>query len=131
MAAFATKDDVAAQWRTLTTAEGAAAESHLDSVAALIRGEFTDRLGLDDVPADKLPAAKTVSIEIVKTALLTGRWPGHTSYNIGRTEGPRAKTDSGTLASPGGSLELSDWQRTLLGLPVNPAPRWSFPKGDY
>lgn len=129
--AFATKGDVANQWRTLTAAEGAAADSHLESVAVLIRSEFHDALGLSDVPDDKLPAAKTVSIEIVKTALSTGRWPGHISYSITRTEGPRSKADAGTFAKPGGSLELSDWHRSLLGLPVGAQPVWSFPKDDY
>ena len=129
--AFATKDDVANQWRALSAAEGAAAESHLDSVAVLIRTAFLDDLGLGDVPDDKVAAAKTVSIEIVKTALSTGRWPGHISYSTTRTEGPRSKADAGTFAKPGGSLELSDWHRTLLGLPVGAQPVWSFPTGDY
>lgn len=127
MAAFATADELAAQWRTLTTAERVAATSHLDTVAALIRAEFNDRLGLDDVPADRLDAAKSVSIEVVKTAIATGMWPGHTQY--GRAEGPRNK--SGTLSAPGGALMLTDWQRTQLGLPVNALPRWNFPVGDY
>ncbi|AXC38090.1 head-to-tail connector complex protein [Gordonia phage Mulch] len=126
-AAFAESGDVAAVWRALTTTEGAAADSHLESVAALIRAEFAERLDLDDVPAGKLGAAKTVSVDVVKTALETGNWPGHLSY--GRNEGPRGK--SGTLAVAGGSLELLDWHRRLLGLPVNVAPRWNFPRGDY
>lgn len=127
MPAFATPDELAAEWRPLTTAERAAATSHLDTVAALIRSAFADHLGLSEVPADKLTAARSVSIDIVKTALATGMWPGHTSYS--RTEGPRSK--SGTLASPGGSLTLSEWHRDLLGLPVRPAPAWCFPRDDY
>ncbi|WP_019204579.1 Gp19/Gp15/Gp42 family protein [Tsukamurella sp. 1534] len=127
MAAFATVDELAAAWRPLTTAERVAAESHLDSVAALIRAQFSTRLGLDDVPEDRLAAAKAVSIEIVKTAIATGMWPGHTQY--GRTLGARSK--SGTLAVPGGTLALTEWQQQLLGLPVNPAPQWNFPEGDY
>lgn len=125
--AFATPAQLAVQWRTLTAAESEAAASHFDTVASLIRTEFRERAGLADVPDDRLGVARTVSIEIVKTALSTGMWPGHTQY--GRTEGPRIK--SGTLASPGGSLALTDWQRQLLGLPINPAPRWNFPVGDY
>lgn len=127
MAAFATVDELVAAWRPLTAAERAAAGSQLDSVAALIRADFQSRLGLDDVPDDRLDAAKAVSIEIVKTALTTGQWSGHTAY--GRTVGARSK--SGTLSAPGGSLMLTDWQRQLLGLPVNPAPQWNFPEGDY
>jgi hypothetical protein len=124
---FADVDELAAAWRPLTTAERVAAGSNLDAVAALIRREFSDRLGLDDVPADRMDVAKSVSIEIVKTAIATGMWPGHTQY--GRTEGPRSK--SGTLAAPGGTLALTDWQRQQLGLPVNPAPRYNFPRNDW
>lgn len=127
MAAFATVDELVAFWRPLTAAERVAAGSYLDLVAAHLRAQFKDRLGLDAVPADRLDAAKTISMEIVKTALATGQWPGHTAY--GRTVGARSK--SGTLEAPGGSLMLTDWQRQLLGLPVNPAPQWNFPEGDY
>ncbi|MCA4997181.1 hypothetical protein HWD35_20880 [Tsukamurella tyrosinosolvens] len=127
MAAFAEVTELEAQWRTLSTAERAAAASHLDGVAALIRAEFKDKLGLNDVPADRLDAAKQVSIDVVKTALATAFVAGHTQY--GRAEGPRSK--SGTLAAPGGTLALTDWHREQLGLPVNPAPAWHFPVGDY
>jgi hypothetical protein len=127
MSAFATPDDVANKWRTLTDKERSAAESDLDRVAALIRGEFRDRLGLEDVPDDRVPAAKAVSIDVVKTALATAFVSGHISY--GRTEGPRSK--SGTLAVPGGSIALSDWHRVQLGLPRGGRARGHFPIGNY
>ena len=125
--AFATVDQLAAEWRTLTTAEQTAAASQLDAVAALIRREFQDRLGLSDVPPDRTTVAKEVSIEIVKVAIATGMWPGHTQY--GRAEGPRNK--SGLLAVPGGTLALTDYQRHLLGLPVQPVPVYNFPRNDW
>jgi hypothetical protein len=125
--AFALVGDVADSWRPLTDAERVAAESQLDSVAALIRGEFLSRLALNDVPPDRVSIAKEVSIEIVKTAIATGMWPGHTQY--GRTEGHRVK--SGILAAPGGTLALTDYQRRQLGLPVHPAPVSNFPRGDW
>ena len=127
MAAFAEVTDVAAGWRTLTAAEQVDAQSKLDSVAAIIRGEFQARLGLDDVPDNQLASAKEVSIEIVKTAISTGIYPGHTQY--GRTEGHRVK--SGTLAAPGGTLALTDAHRRQLGLPVQPSPKYNFPRGDW
>lgn len=127
MAAFATVTELEAQWRTLSTTESAAATSYLDTAAALIRAEFKDKLGLDDVPEDRLSAAKSVSLDVVKTALSTSAYAGHLVY--ARTEGPRAK--SGTFAAPGGTLTLTDWHREQLGLPVNPAPSWHFPIGDY
>ena len=117
--------------RDLDFAKAAVLVTLFDRLDSACAGErpltAEERAGLDDVPDDRLGVARTVSIEIVKTALSTGMWPGHTQY--GRTEGPRTK--SGTLASPGGSLALTDWQRQLLGLPINPAPRWNFPVGDY
>ena len=125
--AFAEVTELEAQWRTLSATERVAAASQLDTVAALILAEFKDRLDLDEVPQDRQAAAKSVSIDVVKTALATAFVPGHTVY--GRTEGPRAK--SGTLAAPGGTLTLTDWHREQLGLPVNPAPAWHFPVGDY
>lgn len=127
MAAFATVDELADAWRPLTDAEKVAAGLNLSSVASLIRREFKERLGLDEIPVDRLDTAKSVSIEIVKVAIDTGKWPGHIEY--GRTEGPRSKT--GTLAAPGGTLALNDWQREQLGVPVNAAPAWNFPVGDY
>lgn len=127
MTAFATVADVAAAWRPLTAAEQVATASQLDSVAALIRGEFLARLALDDVPPDRVGIAKEVSIEIVKVAIATGLWPGHTQY--GRTEGHRVK--SGLLAVPGGTLALTDYQRRQLGLPVHPVPVSNFPRDDW
>lgn len=127
MSAFATSGELTAQWRTLSTAESAAVDSYLESAAVLIRDAFELAYGTRDVPADRLPAAKTVSLDIAKTALTTSIWAGHLVY--GRTEGPRAK--SGTLAAAGGSLTLLPWHRELLGLPVNPEPRYNFPVGDY
>ena len=127
MDAFATADDVAAAWRPLTAAESVAAGYQLSTVAALIRGEFLNRLGLQDVPPDRLDIAKGVSIDIVKVAIATGMWPGHTQY--GRAEGPRNK--SGLLAAPGGTLALTDYQRRALGLPVHPTPVGNFPRNDY
>ena len=56
--AFATPAQLAAQWRTLTAAESEAAASHFDTVASLIRTEFRERAGLDDVP-DDLPSSKS------------------------------------------------------------------------
>ncbi|WP_336793010.1 hypothetical protein [Gordonia malaquae] len=110
--AFLTVQQLESQWRGLTTAEKTLAESLLDSAGVAIREAYREARGVDI--DDAHPAAVTVSFDMVRTAISTGAYAGHTAYS--RTEGPRAK--GGTLIAPGGSLELTDWHRKQLGLPI-------------
>lgn len=111
-AAFATPEDLR---RPLTSAERDIAEQLLGAAARWIR---RNKPGI--APDD--PDARTVSIDVVSTAIATRAYVGHVSYT--RTVGPRTK--SGTLADPGGALTFSDWHRELLGISIHPQPRYHF-----
>lgn len=111
--AFVTVTELETAWRTLTAAQRAYAAQLLESAAGKIREEYRAAKGVEIDPAN--PAARTVSIEMVRAAIETGAYVGHVSYT--RTEGPRTK--SGTLINPGGLLVFTDWHREQLGLPIH------------
>ncbi|MDL9938687.1 Gp19/Gp15/Gp42 family protein [Gordonia sp. ABSL1-1] len=108
--AFLTSVELADAWRPLSSAEAALADTLLASVGQQIRDRY-QRVRNTPI-ADDDPTARSVSIDVVKTAMTTGAYPGHLSYQ--RVEGPRSKT--GTLASPGGSVVITDWHWRQLGL---------------
>lgn len=127
--AFATVEQVAAEFRPLSDVEKVSAERLLDEAARWIRQEY--RKYFDTDIAIDHPGAISVSIDVVKAALRTDVYAGHTSYSRSRTEGPRAKADSGTLSAPGGALAFTDWHKAQLGIPTRPQPKFNFPRGDY
>lgn len=110
--AFLTVEVLQDRWRSLTPQEKQLATQLLDSAGKKIRDEYRAAFGSEI--ADNDPNAETASLEMVRTAISTGAYAGHLSY--ARTEGPRMK--SGSLSVPGGALELTDYQRSNLGLPV-------------
>ncbi|AXH45774.1 head-to-tail connector complex protein [Gordonia phage GEazy] len=118
--AFVTITELVNVWRPLTTAERAHAVQLLEAAGAKIREEYRTAHGVD-IAGDS-PAARTVSIEMVRTAIQTGAYIGHIQYT--RIEGQRQK--SGTLVNPGGALVLTDYHRTQLGLPISAGPSYHF-----
>lgn len=118
--AFISVDDFAAEWRPLSPAEELTADRLLASAALWIREQYEKFHGSQI--ADDHAGAISVSIDVVRNAMETGKYAGHLSY--GRTEGPRAK--SGTLAAPGGSLVFTDWHKEQLGIPTRPRPSYLF-----
>lgn len=124
-APFVTVDDFAAAWRPLSGAERTTATRLLADAARWIREQYQRHFG--EPIADDHPGAVSVSIDVVKTAMETGKYAGHTSYS--RTEGPRAR--AGTLSAPGGSLAFTDWHKELLGISTRVMPVGNFPRDDY
>ncbi|AZF93585.1 hypothetical protein SEA_EYES_8 [Gordonia phage Eyes] len=118
--AFVTVTELVDVWRPLTPAERAHAAQLLVAAGGKIREEYRAARGVDI--SDDSPAARTVSIEMVRTAIQTGAYIGHIQY--ARIEGQRQK--SGTLVNPGGALVLTDYQRTQLGLPISAGPSYRF-----
>lgn len=121
--AFVAVAAVAAAWRALSTAEQTYAAQLLDAAGQTIRDEYRKAFGVEIDEAH--PAAKTVSIDLVRTAISTGAYTGHIQY--GRLDGPRQKT--GTLANPGGALVFTDYHRQQLGIPTTAGPQWCFDGG--
>lgn len=116
-APFASPDDVAAGWRTLTAAELTRAMGLLDAAATWIRSKRPG-IAADD------PQARFVSTEVVRAALATGRWEGHASYS--ETVGGVSR--SGTLVPAGaaGSVFFTDFHKELLGIPTAATPVGQF-----
>lgn len=111
--AFVEVTDLESAWRALTTTERVYAGQLLNSAGQKIRDAYRDAMGVEIDAAN--PAARTVSIEMVRYAIQTGAYIGHIVYNRG--EGPRVK--GGTLVNPGGALVLTDYQRDQLGIPIH------------
>ncbi|MFC9769449.1 hypothetical protein [Rhodococcus jostii] len=115
MADFATPTEVEAVWRPLSAEETANAALLLTAAAQWIRDNTPDI-------ADNDPAARFVSIDVVKSALLAGPFTGHASYS--KTIGPWSK--SGTLINPAGALQFTDVHKELLGISVTGSAHWFF-----
>ncbi|MFD7046331.1 hypothetical protein [Rhodococcus jostii] len=115
MVAFAEPADIVSVWRPLSAQETANATLLLTAAAQWIR---------DNAPnvANDDPAAKYVSIDVVKSALLAGPFTGHASYS--KTIGPWSK--SGTLINPAGALQFTDVHKELLGISVTGSAHWFF-----
>ncbi|MGW8936178.1 Gp19/Gp15/Gp42 family protein [Gordonia terrae] len=107
-----TVTELAASWRALTSQEQTYATDLLNAAADTIRAEYRKAFAAEIEQSN--PAARTVSIEMVKTAIQTGAYVGHISY--GRIEGQRQK--SGRLINPGGALVFTDYHREQLGIPT-------------
>ena len=118
--AFVTVSELMTSWRTLTPAEQIYAGQLLEAAGQKIREEYRDAHGVEIDEAH--PAARTVSIELVRAAIATGAYVGHIQY--ARIEGPRQK--SGTLKNPGGALVFTDYHREQLGIPITAGPVYYF-----
>ncbi|MDG3012150.1 hypothetical protein G4X40_18570 [Rhodococcus sp. D2-41] len=115
---FATPDDVEATWRPLSAVERSWAGLLLTAAALWIRGR---KPGID--AAD--PAAKIVSIGVVRSALERNQFEGRGSWS--KTVGPR--TESGAAADPTRLAEMLDFTEShlqLLGLWKPTGPRAFF-----
>lgn len=115
---FAEVSELTEMFRPLTGREEAWADLLLQAAAVWIKEQ---RPGIAD---DSLPA-KVVSLDVVRTALETGKYTGHVSYS--RTVGATAK--SGTLAAAAGSLTWTDWHKEQLGISVRATPVGYFGDG--
>jgi len=114
---FLTVEQFEGMWRTLTAPQKVFAELALKVASNRIRDLKPE------IPEDDL-AAQLVVHDMVKTAIVTGRYPGHNSYQ----ESAGGTNLSGNLTIVGGSLELTDTHLRMLGLPVTAggAPKWFF-----
>ncbi|WP_094980340.1 hypothetical protein [Rhodococcus pyridinivorans] len=113
--AFATYRDVQDAWRPLRDAERTWAVQLLEAAARWIRRQLPNI-------ADDDPAAKLVSISVVKSALTAGDASGYVSHS--KSIGPWSK--SGTLANPDGALVFTDWHKEQLGLGPTRVPHYRF-----
>ncbi|HEY9314631.1 hypothetical protein [Williamsia sp.] len=111
--AFTTAEQLQSGWRSLSNPELTYAAQLLTAAGKWIRDQYLEAKGV--AIADNNPAALTVSIDVVKTAMMTAAYQGHISYN--RVEGSRQK--AGTLVNPGGALSFSDWHKEQLGIPTS------------
>lgn len=120
MTAFASKQDLTAQWRALRGTESKWAEELLDAAARWIRSKRPD-IAADD------PDAKLVSIAVVRSAIGLGEHQGLSQFSS--TLGPRSK--SGTLVNPDAALVWLPWMKEQLGIGVAAKPRGHFGDGDF
>lgn len=110
--AFLTAAELKELWPGLPDSALNDAEQKLAAAGKLIRDEYFAAKGV--AIADDDPGAIAASVSMVRAAISTAAYAGHTSY--ARTDGPRTK--SGVLQVPGGQLELTDYQREQLGIPT-------------
>ncbi|MGN7133387.1 hypothetical protein ACTHQY_08950 [Rhodococcoides corynebacterioides] len=120
--AFATTQEIAAQWRPLSDEEKKAAEALLGAAYRWIKRKRPD---IDDTDPD----AKLVSIAVAKNALLAGEHAGYSQ--VSRTLGPRSF--SATIANPDAALAWAKWMKDLLGISdsEHAAPRATFGDGGF
>lgn len=119
MTDFADENDISNGWRALTPAEEVDVPAKIAAVSHWIR-ERKPELAADH------PQAKYVVVDVVRFALGTAKYAGHSSYS--RTVG--GVTRSGTLVDPGGTLVITDFHKELLGISKVAVPRWKFGDGD-
>lgn len=120
MTAFASKQDLTAQWRALRGTESKWAEELLDAAARWIRSKRPD-IAADD------PDAKLVSIAVVRSAIGLGEHQGLSQFSS--TLGPRSK--SGTLVNPEAALVWLPWMKEQLGIGGIADPQAYFGDGDF
>lgn len=115
MADFAEVADIHTGRRPLPAGEQADIERAIWAASQWIRDR---RPGIPD--GDK--AAQYVVIDVVKTAVATGKHRGLSSFS--RTVGGVSR--AGTITGPGGALEFTAFHHQLLGLSASPIPRGRF-----
>lgn len=120
MADFLDVTAFAAMFRPLTTAETNVATPLLKVVDGWIRDR---KPGI----ADDDPAAKVVVFQVVRTALIYGKYAGLSSFQD--TTGDRTK--AGTFDASDVEGFITDEHRQMLGLALRAGPRGSFKTCDY
>ena len=114
MNTFATVDDLALRWRTISEIEKKRAETLLDDASMLICAEFRKAgAKLDSDDPIQVSACKIVACSIVKRVMLSD-FEGDYSQET-RTVGPFSSTV--TFANPSGDMYLTKQERRILGLP--------------
>lgn len=103
---FATVDDLAARWHTLTAAESSIAQTLLDDASDVIR---TTIPGWADASTATL---KRVTCAMVKRAMIAADNVGVSQAS--ETVGPFA--NSWTFSNPGGDLYLTKMEKRSLGV---------------
>lgn len=120
--AFATTEDLAHRWRTLSPSESDRAQSLLDDAAIYLEAEFR-RCSNDLDPDDEFLASalKIVSCSMVKRVLASS---GTTALGIdgdftqlSKTAG--SFTEQYTFANPSGDMYITAREYRLLGIPQN------------
>lgn len=120
MADFVTITELEGMWRPLTEPEKKFAELLITAASNWIRGK---KPGV----ADTDPAAKLVTIEVVKDALMPGDNAGYSS--VSETVG--GKTVARTLANAAAALRFTDHHYLMLGISISARPVGHFPRDDY
>ena len=117
---FATPEEVSAGWRPLDTVASANALFLLKAVAMWIRARRPDI-------TDNDPAAKFVSIDVVRSAMQNAGERGATAFS--KAIGPWNK--SITLSQAAGMIVFSAFHKQLLGIGGEGEPLFSFKVCDY
>lgn len=118
--AFATPDELAAQWGPLDSIQQARSTALLDMAERMLRKhvDFSGAQAGDDL----LEIAKQVSIDMVIDALIPGQHRGKSSYSLAAG----SFQESATLLNPSATLVFTKDQRALFDLPGGASPRWYF-----
>lgn len=114
--AYATKADLEARWRPMSTSETARANVLLDDAAAFLDLEFK-RCGkrIDGNDAVLAAALKMVSCAIVKRAMANGADADITQ--LSKTAG--SYSEQMTFANPTGAFYLTSSERNMLEIPAS------------
>jgi hypothetical protein len=109
---YASVDDLAARWRSLSDVEAEQAEILLEDAAVQLRAEIpTLRARIEAGDTDLLSAAIRVECSMVKRALSSGDGIGVTSTQ--ETQGPFSRTFQ--YSNPMGDLYVTKAEKRLLG----------------
>lgn len=117
---FATPEEVAGQWRPLSSVQQARATALLNMAAIILRRH----VALDGLPYgdENLEIAKQVSIDMVIDALTPDAHRGKASYSLG----VGGIVESATLLNPSATLTFTAAQRSMFGLCQGAEPRAHF-----
>lgn len=115
MTAFASSNELAEEWRPLSTMEHSKATKLLAAASSIIRSK---RPELADDDAD----AKTVVLDVVRGAMEHHGARGLSTFS--KTVGPR--TQAGSLVNATGDLQWLRWHCDLLGISFGTMPLGSF-----
>lgn len=117
MSSFATVQDIAALWRTLTTEEERRAEALLEIVSASLRVE-ADKVGknLDEMvrqDTNLASVAKSVTVDVVARTIMTATDQEPMTQV---TQSAGGYSVSGSFLIPGGGLFIKKSELARLGL---------------
>lgn len=117
---FADAGVIGSMWRPLSQAESEYAADLAEVVSAWIRSR---RPGI----ADDDPAARVVTVEVVREALTAGARSGLSSWSTTVAH----RSESGTADPAAVDRLITRRHRIMLGLAVTAGPAWSFKAADY